>query len=198
MESEPESQLYRYLSEVGIREKSPGKIDFNPVNLDRALEVIVRDGDRFLMEGLYSYAVPDQELTLSVTVGNRNRVPDMSNWTEEQRDECFSSLGVYYEFGKWIDPLFYNIDNGKVEKFDPVAFEPKPIQFSFVDHPESYGRVHNLVRKAKGQGYEIIEIVLGESRSDNLTQLYLGRAGIIDDGGFEYYLFEYANLFTFR
>ncbi|MBI2107184.1 hypothetical protein HYT57_04310 [Candidatus Woesearchaeota archaeon] len=49
MENEAESKLYQYLSAVGVKRKSPGRIDFNPIDWQEMYrfnnEVVYQEGD---------------------------------------------------------------------------------------------------------------------------------------------------------
>jgi len=190
VENESESELYLYLSEVGIRRKSPGRIDFNPVDLDRVLEAIVADGDNFLLERMYSYAKPGWDFILSVALSNPGLKPDTSEWDEEQKKRYEFNNEIVYQEGVWCHPQCYNIRTDKVEDFNPIAFHPSPERFEVLDLVQDYRRLLNQAIKAKSLGY-ILDNVEIEEPKDLLFQLGFTRES-------HHHYFNYKNLQSTR
>jgi len=162
LEQSQQSALYRYLSEVGIEAKTPGRIEFSTVDMDKVLEALVADGDNFLLEGLYSYAKPGWNVTLCVELSNPNQVPDMSGWSEKRRQDYLTHSDIAYIEGECPSHA-YNVDTDQIEEFDPISFQPRPRRYVVIDHVEDYRRLYNQVRKAKGLGYRMDSICLDES-----------------------------------
>lgn len=172
MENEAESKLYQYLSAVGVKRKSPGRIDFNPIDLNRALEFIVADGDNFLLERLYSYATPGFGLILSVGLDHPDLPPDMSGWGEDRQEMYRFNNEVVYQEGDWHHPRCYNPETGKIAKFNPITFQPHPERFLVLDHMEDYRRLYNQVRKVKPLGYRLRDLEI-EEPDDLLAHFYI-------------------------
>ena len=154
-----ESELYKYLSEVGIKDRKVGRIDFNPVDLDKALEALVADGDNFLLERMYSYVTPneeDEDYALCVRLINPDLIPDISDWDKERKATYHKKNRIIHGLGDWtLTTECYNIETGNVEEFDPVKFHPFPTVFEIDDYIEDYRRQYNHIRKAKARGYEL-------------------------------------------
>lgn len=186
MEGGADSKLHRYLSEVGIRSKVIGRIDFNPVDLDRALEAIVADGDNFLLERLYSYAKPGLEFVLDVSLDSPAGEPDMSGWSEDQREDYKFNHEIIYQEGEWHSPMrCYNLETNRVEDFDPIAFHPLPESFVVLDHVQDYRRLYNQVRKAKSFGYRLVDVEIVQPE-DILFHLNLS-----DSSRFHYFSYHH-------
>ena len=160
-----ESALYRCLADVGVKELKPGRIEFNEVDIEKALECMLQDAANGLFDTLYDKDSLDKqvEFSISVELWNTRIAPDTSapTWTRQQNDHFESFLELLWSRGDWqydAETVLYNTDNNLVERFDPDRFYPLPISASLTEDCHQHERIAKQIESLLSLGYQPVAV----------------------------------------